>query len=263
VRNTKCVEFVETSLARADIEGKDVLDAGPFDLSESTQEVIEGLKPNSYRRLNDSEGHGLDPARTTGRLIDEFGTGAYDVVLLTQTVEHMGDWRSAIHNVKHVVKGGGVIVMTARSPGFPVHASLPDFWRFTAEDMRVIFSDCALELAASDTGRHPGVFVKVRAPQELVELDLGGYALHSMITGRRELSVEDAERLIALEESVARTHEITSASRSESERAVEHAALVQGELDRIYASRTLRYSAPLRRAYGHLRRRAAAYLRTH
>ena len=43
------------------------------------------------------------------RLLDYFGHESFDVVICTETLEHIMDWRSAINNMKGVLKRGGYI----------------------------------------------------------------------------------------------------------------------------------------------------------
>jgi len=49
------------------------------------------------------------------------------------------DWRSAINDMKGMLKRGGYI--TTVEKGFPLHAYPHDFWRFDLNDVRGMFSD--------------------------------------------------------------------------------------------------------------------------
>jgi len=72
-------------------------------------------------------------------LVEHFGSDAFDVIVSTEMLEHTRNWREVVTNLKRVTKPNGIIVLTTRSPGFPLHGYPYDFWRYDQSDMRVIF----------------------------------------------------------------------------------------------------------------------------
>jgi len=54
------------------------------------------------------------------------------------------------------LKSGGLLVVTTRSPGFPLHSYPYDFWRFTIDDFKAIFSDMKVLRLVEDP-QAPGV----------------------------------------------------------------------------------------------------------
>jgi 2-polyprenyl-3-methyl-5-hydroxy-6-metoxy-1,4-benzoquinol methylase len=72
-------------------------------------------------------------------LVKEFGKNSFDVVISTEMLEHVVEWKPVIANMKQVVKPGGVIVITTRSQGFPFHEYPVDAWRFEVSDMKRSF----------------------------------------------------------------------------------------------------------------------------
>lgn len=76
------------------------------------------------------------------------------------------------------------MLITTRSYGFPDHGYPADFWRFELSDMQSIFSDCAI-LALEKDSESPGVFVKVKKPQEFVARSLEAHELYSVVVHRR------------------------------------------------------------------------------
>jgi len=52
------------------------------------------------------------------RLVDYFGPESFDVVVSTEVVEHVLDWRLVINNMKVVLRRGGFIYLTTRSRAF-------------------------------------------------------------------------------------------------------------------------------------------------
>jgi SAM-dependent methyltransferase len=252
VCNAQCIEFVRAGLTRQDVEGRRVLEVGALVVNGSVRPAVEVLGPASYVGVDLAAGPGVDRICAAERLVAEFGPASFDVVVSTEMIEHVVDWREVIHNLKRVVTPGGVIMVTTRSPGFPFHGFPDDHWRFDAKDMRVIFADGSIELLEHDRPEDPGIFVKVRMPLELDELDLEGYALHSMAAGRRVTSVDEAHRLGILERAASEAQEELGRERT---RGAADLARAQSDLQRVYATKTFVYSAALRHAYGKLRHR--------
>ena len=118
----------------------------------------------------------------------QLGPRAFDVVISTEMLEHIPDWRAAVTNLKGVCRLGGLILITTRAPGFPLHGAPHDYWRYTVDDIREIFSDMTIVAIESDP-QFPGVFMLARANEGTGSADLGAVHLLSSITGRRELEV--------------------------------------------------------------------------
>jgi len=183
--------FAERALARADVEGKAVLEVGSRDVNGSVRPYIETLSPKSYVGVDIEAGPRVDQVVDAARLIETFGAGSFDIVVTTEMLEHVRDWRTVMANLKGVLRPGGLLLITTRSIGFRYHAYPHDYWRYEAADMRTILSDFDLLILESDAAE-PGIFVLARKsvgerPQP------HDVALHSIITGRRQPSVSDFE----------------------------------------------------------------------
>ena len=96
----------------------------------------------------------MDQLCDAGNLIAAFGPERFDVAISTELLEHVKDWKRVLHNLKGVFKRGGLLVLTTRSPGFPRHNFPADYWRFTYDDMTVIFSDFTIERLQDDPGQN-------------------------------------------------------------------------------------------------------------
>jgi SAM-dependent methyltransferase len=114
-----------------------------------------------------------------GDLLAEFGADRFDVVLCTELLEHVQDWKRAIHNLKGVLKPGGLLVLTTRSPGFPKHDYPADYWRFTWGDFGIIFDDLEIEKLQDEVAA-AGIFISARKPAKMLKNDLSGYNVYSM-----------------------------------------------------------------------------------
>jgi SAM-dependent methyltransferase len=151
--------------------------------------VIEALEPASYTGTDIAWGPGVDELCDVTGLIERYGEGTFDLVVSTELVEHVRDWRAAFANLKGVVRPGGIILVTTRSRGFKVHGYPWDYWRYEPEDMELVFADFEHVLIERDAHR-PGVFVKARKPMRSSgEAPLTDVTLFSVVAGKRTRDV--------------------------------------------------------------------------
>jgi len=166
--------------------GKSVLEIGAYDVNGSLRQTIEKMEPASYKGVDLFSGPGVDLICSITDLVRDLGAGICDVVIATEVLEHVKDWRKAVSNCKHLLKPGGVIIITVPSIGCGFHGYPEDHWRFEQGDIKTIFSDFDIE----ELWRSPeseGVFLKARRPQRLIEYDTSRYKLYSIMKGRRTL----------------------------------------------------------------------------
>lgn len=187
-----CSIFVRNAISQNDIKGKNVLEVGSCDINGSLREFIEGYAPNGYVGVDIQEGPGVDQVCSADGLVDHFGPSKFDMLVSTEMLEHVRDWRAVISNFKNVLDPNGVLVLTTRSKGFNFHGYPFDFWRYEVSDMERIFSDFIIESLESDT-EIPGVFIRARKPENFVENDLTGFQLYSIIKGERVLDITDKD----------------------------------------------------------------------
>jgi SAM-dependent methyltransferase len=184
-----CVDFVRTHVSSVDVIGKHVLEVGALDVNGSARPVIEALEPASYTGTDITWGRGVDELCDVTGLIERYGEDTFDLVVSTELVEHVKDWRAAFTNLKAVVRPGGTILVTTRSRGFKVHGYPRDYWRYEPEDMERVFADFE-EVMIEPDGHRPGVFVRARKPmQSSVEAPLTHIALFSVVAGKRTRDV--------------------------------------------------------------------------
>lgn len=207
-----CLDFIATHLTETEAAGRSVLEVGALDVNGSARSLVAALKPGSYLGVDMQEGPGVDEVCPAEKLEGHFGANTFDIVMTTEMLEHVFDWRVVLHNLKQVVKPGGLLLVTTRSFGFGYHAYPYDFWRYETDDMRKLFADFEIIDVINDP-LSPGVFVKARKPREFTEAPLQDHALYSMITGRRSIMVDDAD--------IARFH--SRRKRKERFRAIEQA----------------------------------------
>jgi len=158
------VEFFVDNIRIEEFNEKRVLEVGSKYVNGSVRPLIERFcSPAEYIGVDIEPGKYMDIVLPAERLVQYFGEGSFDVVISTELLEHVRDWRAVINNMKAVPRESGRIYITTRSKGFPFHAYPHDFWRYELSDMKQIFADFEILKLARDP-EAPGVFLKARKP---------------------------------------------------------------------------------------------------
>ena len=176
--------FAIRNLSRDEVEGKRVIEFGSLDVNGSLRPFIELLKPAEYVGIDIEKGPGVDIVCNAEDALERFGEESFDVVISTELLEHVKDWRKVVSNMKSICSPNGVILITTRSRGLHYHAAPYDFWRYELLDIQHIFSDCDIEKLEKDR-ESPGVLAKTRKPRKFVETDLSSYELFSIVENKR------------------------------------------------------------------------------
>jgi SAM-dependent methyltransferase len=185
--NLACIDFARRHLGRDDVAGKRVLEVGSRAVQSPDLRLrpyLTTLEPAVLLGVDVTAGEGVDRILDAGDLVRELGAASFDVVVCTEVVEHVRDWRRIFRNLKGVLRPGGVLLLTTRSPGFPYHAWPHDYWRYTADDLRRILSDLDVEAIETDPSA-PGVLLRARKPHDYAERDPGALRLPTVVGGRR------------------------------------------------------------------------------
>lgn len=159
--------FVESALTRRDIENKHVLEVGAYDVNGSVRPFIEQHHPAEYVGIDARPGPGVDLVVNAEHLTDAMGFASWDLIVSTEMLEHVEDWRACMAEMTSALKLGGLLVLSTRSPGFPFHEFPHDHWRYTRDQMTAILAALKLEcIRLDDDPDHPGVFVVARKPRD-------------------------------------------------------------------------------------------------
>ena len=157
--------FACPALTEADVCGKAVLEAGSMNVNGSVRDYVESLGPVSYIGTDMRPGPGVDVVCDAADLAGRFA--AADVVISTEMLEHAKDWQAAVRGMISVLAEGGVLVLTTRSEGFPLHGYPEDHWRYSVAAMGTILAAAGLDverLEPDPDQQSPGVFARARKP---------------------------------------------------------------------------------------------------
>jgi SAM-dependent methyltransferase len=161
-------QFGTTALDPAEVAGKDVIEAGAYDVNGSVRLPVESHRPATYTGTDMQAGPGVDVVCKAEDLPSAFGAESADVLISTEMLEHAEDWQAAMAGMIAVLRPGGVLLLTTRGPGFPRHGYPDDHWRFPVGVMQAILDAAALETDRCEPDpdpASPGVFVKARKPE--------------------------------------------------------------------------------------------------
>jgi len=187
-----CINFGQKNLSVDEIKEKRVIDIGSYNVNGSLKKTVKALYPAEYIGVDIEEGPDVDIVCDAENLAKKFGKESFDVVISTEMLEHVRDWKKVISNIKKICKSEGIILLTTRSYGFDYHAYPYDYWRYEVKDMENIFSDCEI-LTINDDDEKNGVLVKVKKPENFIEKDLSNYELYSIVANKRVKDIKNQD----------------------------------------------------------------------
>jgi len=159
-----CIGFIRAELENVGLAGMRVLEVGAYDVNGSVRGLVGRGRPAAYVGVDIVSGPGVDVVCDVQDLATRFGKDSFDVVVTTEMMEHVPDWRGAMANMKAVLRPNGILLLTTRSQGCAFHGYPGDYWRYERQDMREIFKDMDIEALEQDQSGTPGVFVRAKKP---------------------------------------------------------------------------------------------------
>ena len=171
-------KYTKQVITKDIVKGQDVLEVGSMNVNGSIRPHIMSLSPNSYIGLDFRSGPEVNLVLDIKDLPKE-QYGKYGLVASAEALEHVEYWKKAIHKIKSATKEGGHIFITTRSSGFPIHGYPNDYWRFSLDDMKHIFSDCKI-LDLQTDWEQSGVFMLAQKPKNFKETDISNYEIESV-----------------------------------------------------------------------------------
>jgi hypothetical protein len=180
------LDWVGRTLTAEHIAGKKVLEVGSYDVNGSVRPYIESLGPAMYHGVDAAPGPRVDQVVDCEQLSAQVGYSSWDVVITTEMLEHVRDWRACMLQLMYALKPGALLVITTRSPGFPYHPFPEDHWRYTNAQMRAILEAMGMDDITVVDDPEPGVFATGRR---------GGYqSPHIAWAALRKLDVDAVVR---------------------------------------------------------------------
>ncbi len=196
--NISVLEFFIENAKLEEFKYNRVIEVGSKYVNGSVRPIIEKfLGPKEYIGVDIEQGKFVDVVCNAEKLVEYFGEEYFDVVISTELLEHVKDWRNVIQNMKNILKPGGYIYITTRSKGFPFHAYPYDFWRYEIEDMKKIFEDFEI-IKLQEDPEAEGVFLKARKPLNYSSTNLDNISLYSMILCKRTTTIPDIKEMPTL-----------------------------------------------------------------
>ena len=187
-----CKTWIVNNITPEDVNGKKILEVGSFDVNGNVREIVQALKPSEYVGIDAQMGPGVDTVCAAEDLVSRFGENSFDIIITANTFEHIGNWREALSNIKRVCKSSGLLIFIVPHK-IPFHAYPNDFWRYSLEDIRNMFTDFETLTLEEDTNYPATVFAKLRKPENFTEVDLSNYKLYSIITNRLSLEIRQRD----------------------------------------------------------------------
>lgn len=182
--------FGQRVLAAEHVKAARVLEVGAYNVNGSLRPHVEALGPAFYSGWDLRPGPGVDVVTDIAAPLPPHMLGLWDLLICTEVLEHVRDWRVAVKNMKMLLRPGGLILLTTRSLGFPLHEYPGDHWRFELWDLATIFRDFLIDALEPDP-EAPGVFLfatrRIITGNIYPLADLTTMQMHSMQTGGRAL----------------------------------------------------------------------------
>jgi SAM-dependent methyltransferase len=168
VSNVSILGFAISQLSPV-IPGKTVIEVGSQGEGGRLRKLLAPFGAASYTGIDIFPGDGVDVVCDVNDAPGRIPPA--DVVVSTEMLEHVENWRGAVRSMKALTRPGGWLLVTTRSEGFRRHCWPSDHWRFSVSDFQRIFADF-------DHGRilpdpmEPGVFFCGRKEPGAPEADL-------------------------------------------------------------------------------------------
>jgi SAM-dependent methyltransferase len=156
------LNWLKSHLPAHELHGAKILDVGSRNCDKTLRPWLE-QSGASVTGVDIVEGIEVDVICDASRLTNRFEPASFDICLCVEALEHIENWKAAVISMKMLVKPGGPVLITTRTPGYAYHGYPDDYWRFTSNLLRQAFSDFIVD-AADDDWLHYGCYLRARKP---------------------------------------------------------------------------------------------------
>lgn len=111
-----------------------VLEVGSYNVNGGLKQIVPQRIGTDMR-----EGPDVDIVCKAEDLRKHFEAESFDAVISAETLEHVEDWRGAVHGMWDVLKPDGWLVITMASVNKGRHAYPDDYWRMLPQHVLQIF----------------------------------------------------------------------------------------------------------------------------
>lgn len=125
------------------VTGVDVIEVGSYDVNGTVRPTVTAHGPASYIGVDIEAGPGVDLIANVEDLPTLY-PGGFGLVISTEMLEHVEDWRKAFTALATIVKPGGNLIISTRSPGFMYHPYPVDNWRYPVDTTATIIEALGL-----------------------------------------------------------------------------------------------------------------------
>lgn len=154
-----------------DCKDLDVLEVGSRDVNGGLRGIVEKQDPKRYLGIDYMSGPGVDLVWDITWDKPPWEPESFDLIICTEVLEHVQDWRKALRNMDKALKMGGWLFLTARGPGFGKHEWPHDYWRFTIGLIRYVYQGKYRIHTLVNDPQIPGFILYAQKERELECLD--------------------------------------------------------------------------------------------
>ena len=146
------MSFVGDCVELYGLAGHSTLEVGSRNINGSVRDLFAG----AYIGVDMIDGPGVDQVCRADDL--PFTDNSFAVVVCTEMLEHDPYPWLSLPEMARVLRPGGVLILTARGIGFPLHGFPDDYWRFTVSAFNHLFRLAGLEpIRVQEDPEWPGV----------------------------------------------------------------------------------------------------------
>lgn len=152
------MRWVADMVASHRLANLSTLEVGALNVNGSVRPLFTG----PYLGVDMREGPGVDKVANAHNL--PFPNWTFDVVVSTEMLEHDETFWVSLAEMHRVLGRPGYLLLTTRGIGFPRHDHPSDYYRFTADALRVLLEREGLEvIEACEDEAEQGVYALARA----------------------------------------------------------------------------------------------------